>query len=382
MVDTDISVYIHWPFCVSKCPYCDFNSHVSESPIDYSKWIYAYKKAIRSFAPVLRHRTIESIYFGGGTPSTMPPFITHDILATLNGVSTLTSNTEITLEVNPTTIEMGKFLEFKNAGINRVSIGVQSLLDANLKFLGRAHDSLTAQRAITQAAEIFSRVSFDLMYALPDQTPDEWRRELRQALAMSGGGHISLYQLMISAGTPFNTRYAAGEFVLPSDDTCREMYDIAEEETAAYNMRAYEISNYAAPGCESRHNLRYWRYQDYLGIGPGAHSRISSLNGRRIAMHYKYNPDIWLRQIASGDSSVLNTSTLSPKDVINEAIIMGLRLTEGINLDHFAKIAGCSIMDIIPANKLDLLELCDGYIRIPHDKLFIMDGILRDVILA
>lgn len=372
-----ISLYVHWPFCLSKCPYCDFNSHVSPGKIDYNKWLLAYRKNLLHFAPILRGRTTHTVYFGGGTPSMMPSFIVYDVLETINSISTLHPQAEITLEANPTSIEINKLKQFKSAGINRVSIGVQSLRAHNLRFLGRTHSANEAKRAIESASETFERFSFDLIYALPNQRPEEWQQELREALSMARK-HLSLYQLTISKGTPFSTSYAKKEFFLPSDDTCVEMYEITMQEVATHNMHPYEISNYCAIGEESRHNLRYWEYHDYLGIGPGAHSRLSHGN-KKMAIYCKYNPQIWLNSIVNGDRSAYNITELSEQDVINEIIIMGLRLRNGIEKSRFTSLTGKDILTTIP--NINILEDSGTHVKIPSNQICLTDGITRDLLI-
>jgi putative oxygen-independent coproporphyrinogen III oxidase len=382
MLDNTISIYVHWPFCVSKCPYCDFNSHVTNTAVDYERWRLAYRKSLDHYSALLRERVVKSIYFGGGTPSLMPHTLVGDILQALGEKSHIDPDVEITLEVNPTTIELAKFAAFREAGINRVSIGVQSLNNEHLRFLGRAHDSDTAMRAITEAPKIFDRFSFDLMYALPGQTPEQWQGELREALSLASAGHISLYQLMISKGTAFYNRHAAGEFVLPSDDDCAAMYEITANETARFGMHAYELSNYCVPGQESLHNLRYWEYYDYLGIGPGAHSRLR-LGSVRVATFCKYNPNLWLRGVEDGD--FYSQNELSTKDIINETIIMGLRLKNGIKKARFFQITGQDFESVIGYEKLHLLQdslhVSGDSVKLREERVFVMDSILSELVL-
>lgn len=266
-------IYIHWPFCKSKCPYCDFNSHVSER-IEHSRWTAAYLKEIDVWADLTKGRVVDTVFFGGGTPSLMQADTVAEILAHIQKKWQVSNNWEVTLEANPTSFETEKFRDFYAAGVNRVSIGVQSLYEEDLKFLGREHSPDQARFAISEAQKIFSRVSFDLIYARPKQTLDAWRAELNEAIHMASG-HMSLYQLTIEQGTPFHTRHARGEFKIPEQDLAADLFDMTQEMMSSAGMPAYEISNHAAEGQESRHNLIYWRYDDYAGIGPGAHGRLS-----------------------------------------------------------------------------------------------------------
>jgi len=273
-------VYIHWPFCKSKCPYCDFNSHVSDS-VDHNAWAKSYAHEIDHVASMTGQREVTSIFFGGGTPSLMKPQTVEHILNHLCTVWNVSKDIEITLEANPTSIEADKFSDFKAAGINRVSVGVQSLRDSDLKFLGREHSAKEAIGAIKIANDIFERVSFDLIYARPEQTIESWREELTEALEYANG-HLSLYQLTIEQGTPFYAMEARGDFRIPEADQAGEFYEVTQEILNAAGLPAYEISNHAAKGQESAHNLTYWRYGDYAGIGPGAHGRLT-LDAKKYA---------------------------------------------------------------------------------------------------
>lgn len=327
MVD-NLAIYIHWPFCKSKCPYCDFNSHVRDS-IDIDKWKRAYKNAITNYAEILNGRKITSIFFGGGTPSLMPTDLVKEIIDNLKKLSIFDKNIEITLEANPTSVEMSKFREFANAGINRVSLGIQSFNSENLKFLGREHSANEAVEAINIAREVFKRYSFDLIYALPNQTLEEWAMELKQALKLADK-HLSLYQLTIEKGTKFFSDYKSKKFSLPSDDLASDFYKLTQEIMNAHSLPAYEISNHASVGEECKHNLVYWTYGEFIGIGPGAHSRINNTE-----MHDIYHPEKWLNTVLSGESPIQNKNVLSDEEIISEILIMGLRLTKGLNLDIF-----------------------------------------------
>ncbi|MFN8912137.1 MAG: radical SAM family heme chaperone HemW, partial [Alphaproteobacteria bacterium] len=325
----NISIYIHWPFCKAKCPYCDFNSHVSEK-INHEIWRESYIKAISYYTDVLASRKVQSIYFGGGTPSLMRPSTIKSILETLNSISTFSTNIEITMEANPTSIEIDKLKHFKDAGVNRISIGIQSLQDHHLQFLGREHSTCDAINALEAAQKIFSRHTFDLIYALPNQSMKEWEADLRTAMELAGG-HISLYQLTIEKGTPFFMRHKRGEFELPSQDDAASMYELTSRVVGEYGYNAYEVSNYAKAGEESRHNLAYWRYQDYLGIGPGAHGRLTK-DGIKHATQDYYNPDLWLEHVANHGHGCQVLDPLDEDSISKERLIMGLRLEEGVDL--------------------------------------------------
>ncbi|OFW95926.1 MAG: coproporphyrinogen III oxidase, partial [Alphaproteobacteria bacterium RIFCSPHIGHO2_12_FULL_45_9] len=270
-------IYIHWPFCKSKCPYCDFNSHVSEA-IDHKRWMQSYLKEIDYWANLTEGRVVDTVFFGGGTPSLMQSETVAEILAHIQKKWRVSNDWEVTLEANPTSFETEKFRDFYAAGVNRVSIGVQSLYEADLKFLGREHSPDQARFAIAEAQKIFPRVSFDLIYARPKQTLDAWRTELSEALQMASG-HLSMYQLTIERGTPFHTRHARGEFKIPEQDLAADLYDVTQDMMGQAGYPAYEISNHAIVGQESRHNLIYWRYDDYVGVGPGAHGRLTDQDG-------------------------------------------------------------------------------------------------------
>jgi putative oxygen-independent coproporphyrinogen III oxidase len=303
-VSGDFGLYVHWPFCQAKCPYCDFNSHVS-SGIDHQKWSSAYISEIKRVSAETGPRILRSVFFGGGTPSLMEPATVAAILDAARAAWTCANDIEITLEANPTSIEASRFQAFRDAGINRVSVGIQALNDTDLKRLGRLHTAAEARVAFDVARSTFSRVSFDLIYARQEQTPDQWRRELREALDMAAD-HLSLYQLTIEPGTAFADRFAKGSLRgLPSEDAAADMFDITQEMCADVGLHAYEISNHARPGAESRHNLIYWRGGDWAGIGPGAHGRLT-LNGRRWSTETELAPALWLERVTrhrSGQTS-------------------------------------------------------------------------------
>lgn len=322
---TSLALYIHWPFCASKCPYCDFNSHVRDQ-IDLQAWHHAYLKELRRHRDLVGPRTIQSIFFGGGTPSLMPPSLVDSILTEIARLWPLSPGTEITLEANPNSVEVDNFRALAQAGINRVSLGIQALQQADLDFLGRLHSAEEGIRAIETAQQCFQRVSFDLIYARPHQTVAAWQAELSQALAF-GTEHLSLYQLTIEPGTAFATRYARGDFILPTDDLAADLYELTATLTSQAGLLNYEISNYARVGCESQHNLAYWTYQDYAGIGPGAHGRLT-LNGVRHATKQYRAPETWLRQVAEKGDGFDELFTLSAQEQASEMLLMGLRLNQ------------------------------------------------------
>jgi oxygen-independent coproporphyrinogen-3 oxidase len=331
--DDGLALYIHWPFCVSKCPYCDFNSHVRES-IDQGAWRDALLVDLAYEADQLPGRRLTSIFFGGGTPSLMAPATVAALIAAAEAHWGFADGIEITLEANPSSVEAARFADLAAAGVNRVSLGVQSLDDAALGFLGRAHDSREALMALGTAQSAFRRVSFDLIYALPGQTEEAWRRMLEEALSF-GTEHLSLYQLTIEPGTRFAAMAAKGELVPADPDHAAALFELTHDLTAAAGLPAYEISNHARPGEESRHNLAYWRYHSYAGVGPGAHGRRTGLATQR---HKK--PENWMKAVARNGHGIVEESEIAPADRGVEALLMGLRLAEGVDLDRIAALAG------------------------------------------
>jgi len=334
-------VYIHWPFCAQKCPYCDFNSHVRFGGWDEARYLAAYKRELDHVADLIsrdQRRTVSSIFFGGGTPSLMKPETVGGILDHIAKLWPVAPNAEITLEANPNSVEAARFAGFRTAGVNRVSIGVQSLREGDLKRLGRIHSVEEAKEAVAIAHRTFDRVSFDLIYARPEQTLDEWRAELSEAIAMATG-HLSLYQLTIEPETRFADLYAKGRLVIPAAEDAHDLYELTQELTAAANFNQYEISNHARAGEESRHNLLYWRYGEYAGIGPGAHGRITT-PGAHLATNTERNPERWLASVEERDHGIVETETLSSEQRTDEMLLMGLRLQEGIDLDRLVRIGG------------------------------------------
>lgn len=346
-------IYIHWPFCLSKCPYCDFNSHVAES-IDHTRWKNAYLKELEYWASLTPGLRVESVFFGGGTPSLMAPDTVAEILASIQSHWSVANDWEVTLEANPTSVEIEKFRDFRGAGVSRVSLGVQSLRDDALKFLGRAHDAAQARAAIEIARNTFDRFSFDLIYARPGQTVLDWKEELGAALGIAGN-HLSLYQLTIEKGTPFHLRHDRGEFHIPPQDEAADLYDLTQEMTAAAGLPAYEVSNHARLGEESRHNLLYWRYGDYAGIGPGAHGRLTRADGSKIATRGHRAPDVWLKKVEDGENGLHPAEDVSREERLREALMMGLRITEGVPLSLLAAEYGGDPFEVIDQRRVEVL---------------------------
>ncbi len=347
-----LAVYIHWPFCVSKCPYCDFNSRPG-SP-DQDVWRRAYRREIEHYAGLLSARRIASVYFGGGTPSLMEARTVASVLDDLALLGHFEKDAEITLEANPSSSESTKFADFKKAGVNRLSLGVQSLNDDALEFLGRAHSAAEARSAIDIAQRHFARFSFDMIYGYVGQTPDKWRQELRQALSLAKG-HLSLYQLTIEPRSKFYARAKQGEKLTVSEDDGVTMYETTQNMTAAAGMPLYEISNHARKGHESRHNLAYWHYDDYIGIGPGAHGRFVK-NSKRHATENRRAPAEWLREVGQMGNGVEKDETLDNATAMREALLMGLRLAEGIDIAKWSKKFPESLLTFLPSKKLARLE--------------------------
>jgi len=360
-------LYVHWPFCASKCPYCDFNSHVA-ARIDQRRWQAAYLAEIDRVAALTGPRVLNTVFFGGGTPSLMEPEVVAAILERARSRWTPANDIEVTLEANPGSVEAGRFRGYADAGVNRVSMGIQALNDADLKRLGRLHSAAEARTAFDIARAAFARVSFDLIYARQHQTRTEWRSELKTALGMAID-HLSLYQLTIEDGTAFGARQAAGGLRgLPEDDLAADMYLETQEVCAEAGMPAYEVSNHAAPGSESRHNLIYWRCGDYAGIGPGAHGRLT-LAGRRRATETFRAPGDWLSRVERDGSGESAPETVERPEQATEYLMMALRLAEGLDLRRYATIAGR------PPDSRKIRELSEmGLLRIKDDRLQATDG--------
>lgn len=380
---SNLAIYIHWPFCKSKCPYCDFNSHVSNT-VNHDDWRKSYIKEIDNFANYIKQHNISSIFFGGGTPTLMEPQTVETIINHLQKLTRFTNNIEITLEGNPTSVETSKLEAFKQAGINRVSLGVQSLNAADLTFLGREHSSSEALSAVEAAQNIFDNYSFDLIYARPEQTLKDWEKELGAALEMAGN-HLSLYQLTIEKGTRFFSDYSKGKFKIPDEDLAADFYLLTRDIMESRGMPAYEVSNHAKPGFESRHNMSYWHYDDYLGIGPGAHSRIT-VNGKKTAMMMTSMPDSWLASVSKQGHGIQTNLPLDNAEIIDEIIMMGLRISEGISRKRFRNITAKEIEDVISTQKIQklaqnqLIEINDESLRCTRDGMLLINSIAAELL--
>ncbi len=358
--DTALALYIHWPFCKSKCPYCDFNSHVRDA-IDQRRWQAALLADLDQAAAETGTRRLGSIFFGGGTPSLMAPETVAALLARAAERWRFADDIEITLEANPSSVEAARFGALRAAGVNRLSLGVQALDARALRFLGRGHDRAEALAAIALARRHFPRFSFDLIYARPEQTLAEWAAELEEAVALAGD-HLSLYQLTIESGTAFATAHARGDFALPEDELAAALYEATAARLAAAGLAGYEISNYARPGGESRHNLAYWRYGDYAGIGPGAHGRLARGGGRIATRQYRA-PETWLAAVERQGHGRQESLALAPAEQVREALMMGLRLAEGVKRDRFRARTGSELEAALDMRRLpDLVE--GGFVRL------------------
>ena len=373
-------VYVHWPFCLSKCPYCDFNSHVRYKPVDQARFVAAFQREIAHRAVLAPGRTVTSIFFGGGTPSLMEPQTVGAILDAIAGAWSVSPQAEITLEANPTSVEADRFRGFRAAGVNRVSLGVQAMNDVDLKRLGRMHTAEEAMGAVAIAASIFERFSFDLIYARPDQTPEAWRAELRAAIARAAE-HLSLYQLTIEPDTMFQKLFDAGKLKMPDEDVSRALWDVTQEVTEAAGLPAYEISNHARPGAERRHNLVYWRYGEYAGVGPGAHGRLITNEGR-LAQATEKHPETWLDLVEREGQGVIETELLSAEAQGDEFLLMGLRLKEGIDPKRFEALSGVPLQAHRIANLIEhgmIEQSADGRIRVTQQGFPVLDAIVADL---
>jgi putative oxygen-independent coproporphyrinogen III oxidase len=359
-VTLPLSLYVHWPFCRSKCPYCDFNSHVREA-IDEAGWCRALLAELDHYADQTRGRTLSTIFFGGGTPSLMAPATVDAVLDHAARHWPLAADIEITLEANPNSAEAARFAGFRAAGVNRLSLGVQALDDRALKGLGRAHDRGEALAAIDAASRTFDRYSFDLIYARPGQSEAAWRAELREALALAGD-HLSVYQLTIEPGTAFATQHARGALPLPPEHDAEALYVATQEILEAAGLPAYEVSNHARPGQECRHNLAYWRYQDYVGVGPGAHGRLTMPEGK-VATRQEKAPETWLAGVRTKGHATAERMALDTGTQLEEAVMMGLRLAEGIDTDRFAVATGVPLDEALDAARLSRLREAGFLVR-------------------
>jgi oxygen-independent coproporphyrinogen-3 oxidase len=378
--DPGFGVYVHWPFCAAKCPYCDFNSHVRHQPVDQPRFVQAFLKEMATMRRVTGSRTVTSIFMGGGTPSLMAP---ETVDAILNGIARhwhVPDGIEITLEANPSSVEAERFRGYRAAGVNRVSLGVQALNDRDLKFLGRLHDVADALKAIKLARDIFPRMSFDLIYARPNQTVAEWDLELKEAVSYAVD-HLSLYQLTIEEGTPFYGLHKAGKLIVPDGEQSAVLYEATQEITEREGMPAYEVSNHARPGCESRHNLTYWRYGDYVGIGPGAHGRLTT-GGAKIATATERKPEAWLGLVEAEGHGMIEQELLEREAQADELLLMGLRLKEGVDLARWQSLSG---RDPDPDREQFLIEhgfierLGNSRLRCTPAGMLILDAVVADL---
>jgi oxygen-independent coproporphyrinogen-3 oxidase len=373
-------VYIHWPFCLSKCPYCDFNSHVRREPVDEQRFLRAFQTEIAATAERARGRTVSTIFFGGGTPSLMQPATIAGVLNAIARQWRVAPDAEITLEANPTSVEATRFRGYRTAGVNRVSLGVQALDDRVLAELGRTHSAREAREAVAIARSIFGRYSFDLIYARPNQEPKAWANELRMALD-EAGEHLSLYQLTIEPDTPFAALHAAGKLRVPDEDTARALYDTTQDVCAASGLPAYEISNHARPGGECRHNLVYWRAHEYAGIGPGAHGRLD-IDGERHATATEKRPETWLNRVEADGHGLVTDDILTSEERGDEFLLMGLRLAEGIDVAHYSAIAGRTLdpVRIAMLREHGLIETTpEGRLRVTLPGFPVLDAVVADL---
>jgi oxygen-independent coproporphyrinogen-3 oxidase len=359
-----LAVYIHWPFCWSKCPYCDFNSHVRDS-VGAARWTRALLADLEYQAKLTPNRQVSSVFFGGGTPSLMPAETVSALLKAVRSHWAVAPDVEVTLEANPSSAEAGRFRAFAAAGVNRLSLGVQALDPAALRLLGRRHDRDEAIAAIEHARNIFSRFSFDLIYARPGQSVAAWRSELDEALTLAGE-HLSLYQLTIEPGTAFATQERLGEIALPDEESAAALYEMTQDHLAARGLPAYEISNHARPGAECRHNLAYWRYGDYVGIGPGAHGRLTR-DGAKCATRQVRLPERWLAAVEAAGSGLEETTLIDHGTAIEEMLIMGLRLVEGVSRTRLEKAAGQEVETLFGGRLAALIEA--GFLSLDRERL-------------
>ncbi len=373
-------VYIHWPFCAAKCPYCDFNSHVRHEPVDQERFAAAFAREIATMRDRTGPRAVTSIFIGGGTPSLMKPETVGAVLDAVAANWSVPDGIEVTLEANPSSVEAERFRGYRAAGVNRVSLGVQALDDRDLRFLGRLHDVDEALHAIGLARDIFPRLSFDLIYARPGQTPEAWEAELERAIGYAAD-HLSLYQLTIEEGTPFFALHAARKFAVPDADHAAELYALTQSVTAAHGLPAYEISNHARPGAESRHNLTYWRYGEYVGVGPGAHGRFVE-DGTRIVTVAERRPESWLGMVEQAGHGITGGESLTREEEADEFLLMGLRLAEGIDLVRYEKLAGHPLS----SRRLALLQqeglvtsIGNSRLRATPEGMVVLDALVADL---
>lgn len=371
-----LAVYVHWPFCRKKCPYCDFNSHVSDA-VNHDAWLRAYETEIAAYAAILDKRQVTSIFFGGGTPSLMSPKTAEGVIRAVGRYWDMAENCEITLEANPTSIEADKFRDFRGAGINRVSVGIQSLRDESLRFLGREHSAAEALSALDIANKVFDRTSFDLIYARPHQKAEEWETELREAIGYAKG-HMSLYQLTIEDGTQFKTLRDSGRLTELDGDVAADLYVMTQAMMENAGMPAYEISNHAAKGQEGRHNMTYWRYGDYVGIGPGAHGRLTLPDGTKIATRAHKAPEIWMQRVNDGGHGAHPFTNLDKITQDEERLMMGMRLREGMDITGY-DIAWDDLRQFTE-NRMIIRE--NDRVYVPVASWPILDGLIARIMMA
>ena len=372
-------LYIHWPFCQAKCPYCDFNSHVV-AQIDQKAWQSAYLSEIERIGAETKGRVLRSVFFGGGTPSLMDPDVVDAILTKVRATWSMANDIEITLEANPTSVEAGRFAGYRDAGVNRVSMGIQALNDRDLKALGRLHSATEAMQAFDIARNVFNRVSFDLIYARQEQSLADWKAELNQALALAVD-HLSLYQLTIEDGTAFGDRYAAGKLRgLPDDDRAADMYALTQDVCGEAGFAGYEVSNHARSGDESIHNQIYWRYGDYAGIGPGAHGRLT-LGGQRYATEAPSAPMGWLGQVRKDVNGDLERVPLRSEDQFAEFLLMGMRLNEGVDLQRYPDAASDILYrNINTLTDIGMISLKDSRLKVTPRGRPVLNAVLRGLL--
>jgi len=377
-------IYIHWPFCAAKCPYCDFNSHVRRAGVDEARYARAFAGEMRYLAPHIGRREISSIFIGGGTPSLMTPQTLEAILKAVTDYWHVATNAEITLEANPSSADAANFRAYQSIGINRLSLGVQALNDAALKQLGRLHDVAQAMQAIELARQVFPRLSFDLIYARPDQEIKDWQAELEQAINLAAD-HLSLYQLTIEDGTPFQRQYARGKLLLPTDEKAASLYALTQEITEKRGLPAYEISNHASKGAQSQHNLLYWRYGEYAGFGPGAHGRFIEAGRdskmRRVTMMER-QPERWLTQVETTGNGIVGEEYLKAEEQGDEMLLMGLRLHEGLDLVAYEQLAGKRLdgAKLGELQQAGLVEMADNtHIRATQQGRVVLDHIITQL---
>jgi putative oxygen-independent coproporphyrinogen III oxidase len=378
--ESGFGVYVHWPFCMAKCPYCDFNSHVRHQPVDQPRFAAAFAREMAMMRERTGQRTVSSIFLGGGTPSLMQPETVASVLNEIARNWHVPGDIEITLEANPTSVEADRFRGYRAAGVNRVSLGVQALNDPDLRRLGRMHNVDEALVAIRLAREIFPRLSFDLIYARPDQSIEAWRDELAKAISYAAD-HLSLYQLTIEEGTPFYNLWKAGKLVTPDGEHAAALYAETQDVTAQHGLPAYEISNHAVPGAESQHNLVYWRYGEYVGVGPGAHGRFIE-NGTRAVTITERDPETWVQKVEAGGHGVVEEEFLTHDQEGDEFLLMGLRLVEGIDLDRYERLTGHSVKEkrVISLAEQGLIEyIGNSRIRTTPEGAIVLNAVIADL---